>query len=190
MKAGQSGKRNFWKSCNCVFHNLQSDRAKNLPWLNKKVMQAIRKRDALFKKAKRCKNPIKYRAARNRVTAMIRLNKLKFFQSLKGSDSKAFWKAIMNNRETTIPTLVYNDSLYETNCDKANVLNCYFHQCFNKDVPALNPQPTILDPLLFPQEYSCTEDEVYDLITELDVSKSTGTDDILVKCSRLPSLLL
>ena len=144
-------------------------------------MQAIRKHDALFKKAKCCKNPMtfqKYRATRNRVTAMIRLNMLKFFQSLKGSDSKAFWKAIkvLNNRETTILTLVYNGSSYETNCDKANMLNCYFHQSFNKDIPSLNPQP-----FLFPQEYLCTEDEVYDLITELDDSKSTGPDDISVK---------
>ena len=48
---------------------------------NKQVIQAIRKPDALFRKAKRCKNPSifqKYRAARNRVTALIRLIKQYF----------------------------------------------------------------------------------------------------------------
>ena len=128
---------------------------------NKQVIQAIRKPDALFRKAKRCKNPSifqKYRAARNRVTALIRLNKTKFFQSLKCSDLKDFWKAIkfLNKQETTIPTLIHNGSSYEASCDKANVLNCYFQQCFNKDVPALVPQPSNLDPALFPQEYMCT----------------------------------
>ena len=57
----------------------------------------------------------------------------------------------------------------------------YFHDCFNKDVPALAPQPSILDPALFPQEHLCTEDEVYDLIAELDDSKSSGPDGISVK---------
>ena len=104
---------------------------RNLPWLNKQVIQAIRKRDALFRKAKWCKNSSifqKYRAARNRVTALIRLNKTKFFQSLRCSDSKDFWKAIkfLNKQETTIPTLIHNGSSYEASCDKANVLNCYF----------------------------------------------------------------
>ena len=58
---------------------------RNLPWLNKRVMQAIRKRDALFRKAKKCKSFAvfqKYRAARNRATALVRLNKAKFFQSI------------------------------------------------------------------------------------------------------------
>ena len=52
---------------------------------------------------------------------------------------------------------------------------------FNKDVPALAPQPSIVDPALFPQEHLCTEDEVYDLIAELDDSKSSGPDGISVK---------
>jgi hypothetical protein len=87
----------------------------------------------------------------------------------------------LNNQETIIPTLVYNGSTYETNCDKADILIRYVHQCFNKDVPALYPEPSILDPALFPQEYLCTEDEVYNLIAELDGSKSTGQDGISVK---------
>ena len=45
----------------------------------------------------------------------------------------------------------------------------------------LAPQSSILDPSLFPQEYLCTEDEVYDLIAELDDSKSSDPDGISVK---------
>ena len=45
----------------------------------------------------------------------------------------------------------------------------------------LAPQPPILDPSLFPEEYLCTEVEVYDLIADLDDSKSSGPDGISVK---------
>ena len=51
---------------------------KNLPWLTKSVVQAIRKRNALFRAAKKCKSSSsyqRYRAARNKVVALLRLNK-------------------------------------------------------------------------------------------------------------------
>ena len=54
---------------------------RNLPWLTKQVIHAIRKRDAIFRRSKKCRSPVtyqKYRAARNKVTALIRLNKKKF----------------------------------------------------------------------------------------------------------------
>ena len=160
--------------------------SKNLPWLNKQVIQAIRKRNALFRKTKKCKSPAvfgKYRAAKNKVTALIRLNKKTFFQSIKSSDTKNFWKAIklLTRKDSNVPTLVHNDSSHETSSDKANLLNNYFHSCFNKNVQALSPQTPTLDSALFPQEYLCTEDEVFDLIAGLDDSKSSGPDGISVK---------
>ena len=159
---------------------------RNLPWLSKQVIQAIRKRNALFRRTKKCRSPAvyqKYRAAKNKVTALIRLNKKKFFQSLRTSDAKNFWKAIklLTKQDSSVPTLVHNGSTFEANSDKANILNTYFHDCFNKNVSALTPLPSTLDPALFPQGYLCTEDEIYDLITELDDSKSTGPDGISVK---------
>ena len=88
---------------------------------------------------------------------------------------------LLSKQDCSVQTLVHNGYSYETSHDKANVLNTYFHDCFNKDVPALAPQPSILDPALFPQEHLCTKDEVYDLIAELDDSKSSGPDGISVK---------
>ena len=120
---------------------------RNLPWLTKQVIQAIRKRDAIFRRSKKCRSPViyqKYRAARNKVTALIRLNKKKFFQSLRTSDAKNFWKAIklMTKQDSTVPTLVYNGLTFEANSDKANILNTYFHDCFNKECTCLNSSAT------------------------------------------------
>ena len=83
---------------------------KNLPWLTKGVVQAIRERNMLFREAKRCKSTAafqKYRAAQNKVVARIRLNKNKFFKKLGNSSQKEFWKAVktMNNHESSISTL-------------------------------------------------------------------------------------
>ena len=55
----------------------------NLPWLTKTVTQAIRRRNFLFRAAKHSKSLAsyqRYRAARNRVTALLRLNKSNYFK--------------------------------------------------------------------------------------------------------------
>ena len=194
-----------WSSCKARFlevmqlcisqTTLRSSR--NLPWLTKQVIwakQLIRKRDAVFRRTKKCRSPAiyqKYRAARNKVTALIRLNKKKFFHSLRMSDAKNFWKAIklLTKQDSSVPTLLYNGLTFEAYSDKENILNTYFHDCFNKNVSALTPQSPTLDPALFPQDYLRTEYEIYDLIDDF---KSTGPDGMQWKCSRqllLPLLL-
>lgn len=54
-------------------------------WLNKSLVQNIRKWNILFQAAKKCKNSVsfqKYRAARNKVIALLCLNKTKFFRKV------------------------------------------------------------------------------------------------------------
>lgn len=58
---------------------------KNLPWLTKAVTQASRKRNFLFRAAKHSKSLVfyqRYRAAHNRVTAFLHLNKSNYFKNL------------------------------------------------------------------------------------------------------------
>ena len=79
---------------------------KNLPWLTKPIVQAIRKRNALFRATKKCKSSTsyqKYRAAKNKVVALLHLNKTKFFRRLGTASKKDFWKAIklMNKQESS-----------------------------------------------------------------------------------------
>ena len=77
--------------------------------------------------------------------------------------------------------LVYDGSTVESNCEKANLINTYFHGYFNTNTPVLIHQAPILDPTGFPQDYLCTEDEIYYLITNLDYSESSGPDGITLK---------
>ena len=103
----------------CHTHHINT-RSRLLSCLDKslvpmQVIQAIRKRDALFRKTKKCKSLAvhqKFRAARNRVTALIRLNKTKFFQSLRTSDTKNFWKAIKQKAEINLNYLMHSQPHY------------------------------------------------------------------------------
>ena len=166
-----------------MYSTFVSKSKKNLPWLTKEVVWAIRKRNMLFWKAKKCKSTAafqKYRAARNKVVALIRLNKNKFFKKLGNSSQKEFWKAVktMNNHESSFPTLQHNGTSIESSYDKAVLLNNFFFECFNKSVPPLSPDLPHLDPSLFPAELLCTEENILTLICSLDCTKSTGPDDI------------
>ena len=47
-------------------------RRKNRPWLSKKILQAMRRRNMYYKRAKACKDYSKYKAYQNKVTAMLK----------------------------------------------------------------------------------------------------------------------
>lgn len=162
---------------------------RNLPWLTKPIIQAIRRRNALFRAHKRAKSTSayqQYRAARNRVVAMLRLSKTKFFRDLKSQGLKAFWKSmkLLNNQVCSIPTLSSNDIAVSDNHDKAALLNSFFHSCFNDKCPPLTDAPSSLQSAAFPPELLCDEAEVFDLILSLDPAKSTGPDGISAKMLR------
>ena len=80
---------------------------RNLPWLNKSIVKLMRKRNQLFKKAKKTGDFSHYRLARNRTLAQLRLAKKKYFHSLNPKDPKKFWKAIkyLNKSKKSIPSL-------------------------------------------------------------------------------------
>ena len=159
---------------------------KNLPWLTKPLIKLIRKRNSLFKAAKNSKSQGAYRkltVARNQVVALLRRNKSEFFRKLPKSNAKEFWKSIklVNKKKSSIPSLEFNGRLVENNAEKANVLNDYFNDCFNKRVPSLADQPSHLLPQNCPEELLCDDVEVLDLISSLNVAKSTGPDGISAK---------
>ena len=158
---------------------------RNLPWLSKAVTQAIKKRNALFRAAKRFKDRAsyqRYRASRNRVVALLHMNKSKYFKDLQNNDSKAFWKAIklLNKQKSLIPPLLSPDGSKkaENSKEKATLLNLFFHECFNRCLLPLAPQPSFLYPDDCPAYLLCSEGEVFDLISSLDASKSSGPDGI------------
>ena len=166
---------------------------RNLPWINKEVLDAIRKRNTLFRFAKRSGKPsdfAKYKAKRNEVVLILRKSKQSFFnQNLNNADTKTFWKTVrlLNGNSSSISTLldVANSASMESSSAKADCLNKYFYTCFNHNHPPLTTLDDDLDliygslcPQSCPVELLCTEEAVLELLVGLDISKSCGNDGI------------
>ena len=117
-------------SGSCNYFVIQSKVKNNLPWINKKILNALKKRDALFRTAKSTGKSIdrsKYNQKRNLVVRMIRESKQIFFnQQLNNVDSKTFWKTVrLLNQDfsSQIPTLLDGTKTIETSLGKASTLN-------------------------------------------------------------------
>ena len=114
---------------------------------------------------------------------MLRDSKQTFFdQHLNDVDTKTFWKTVRLLNQTNssrIPTLLDGTKSVETSKDKATTLNNFFYTCFNHRQPPLC-QPTDLESYLPPNERPgellCTVESVWELLTNLDTTKSTGSD--------------
>ena len=107
---------------------------KNLPWLSKRLINLIKRRNLLYKKAKLTGNFSKYKAMQNKVTSELRSAKRSYLQSLNPKKSKEFWRAMkyLNKWQSTIPTLVDENNVEATsNSEKADMLNSFFLKCFN-----------------------------------------------------------
>ena len=155
---------------------------RNRPWLTKKLIQAIKRRNALFKRAKTTGNYSKYQSYRNKVVGYLRQAKKTYFQKLNPKCPRQFWKVckLLNSTNSTIPTLVHGDTTAQTDVQKAEMLNSFFASCFNMSQSPIESMdfrtPTPSED--FPSDLSCGEDEIADLLSSLDVTKSNGPDGI------------
>ena len=96
---------------------------RNRPWLTKKLVQAIRRRNALFKRAKATNDFTKYRQHRNKIVNYLRSAKQAYFGNLNPRKPKEFWKACkLLSKTSSIPVLTNNNSTAYTNVDKAEQL--------------------------------------------------------------------
>jgi len=114
---------------------------KNLPWLNKNLICAMKKRNQLYKKAKQTGDFSRYKLARNRAVSNLRREKKAYFGNLNPKNPKKFWKAVkyLNKNQCSIPTLSHNDTTVQTDIGKANLLNSFFSSCYNLSHSALDP---------------------------------------------------
>ena len=116
-------------------------RPDDYPWINGKIRKHIRNRKRLFRKAKKSNNNIrlwqKFKTVRNKVIYEIRQSKKLFFENLASSinidkpNPKLFWKVskqLMKSglSQEAIPPLRCNNQIFESDTDKANILNEYF----------------------------------------------------------------
>ena len=172
---------------------------KTLPWLSSKIMRLVRKRNTLFSKAKKSgklSDRAKYCQMRNRVVNLLRSSKKIYFNNFNTDDKKQFWKTfkVLNRKQTQVPMLVLDNAEATTDSEKADMLNTYFAECWNKLVPPLTTTSTSHEYMYCEDELLCCEEEVYHLLLSLDTSKATGPDGISVRmlketaCSIVPSL--
>ena len=155
---------------------------KNLPWLNKNLICAMRKRNQLYRKAKQSGDFSKYKLARNRVVSNLRRAKRAYFRNLNPKNPKKFWKAMkyLNKSQCSIPTLSHDDATVQTDIGKADLLNSFFSSCYNLSHSPLVPSEyqNSQSPQECPDEILCNEEEVYQLLSSLDVTKANGPDGI------------
>ena len=169
----------------CIPKKVLPPRRRNLPWLNKSLVQSMRRRNCFFKKAKRSKSSLhlsQYKRARNRVTSQLRKAKKEYFYNLNTSDTKQFWKTfkVLNKHHASIGTLAHGDTTCHSDVDKANEFFC---SCFNSSCPPISTStPTGTSDC--PPDFLCTEDEVCELLKSLDVSKANGPDGISARMLR------
>ena len=121
---------------------------KNLLWLNKNLICAMRKRNQLYKKAKQSGDFSKYKFARNRVVSKLHMAKRAYFSNLNPKNPKKVWKAVkyLNKSQCSIPTLSHGDATVQTDIEKANLLNsffppattCHTHPWFHPNITTCN----------------------------------------------------
>ncbi len=85
---------------------------------------------------------------------------------------------MINKQDSNIPTLWDNDTPVASSSGKADLLNRYFHDCFNHSFPPLK-NPTPFDPTGCPASILYTEEEIFELLHNLNPAKSTGLDGVL-----------
>ena len=63
-----------------------------------------------------------------------------YFKELNPKNPKEFWRAVkfLNKKQSSIPTLSKDSCVASTGPEKANLLNAYISECFNRSVPPLS----------------------------------------------------
>ena len=175
-------------------------------WINGDLKRNIRKRDRLFKTAKRTNDPNdwnRWKIQRNCVTA---INKRLKSQYLKGQvdklltqrrDPHKYHQTLRNItgrfRDDTIPPLETSEgNIITDNPSKVTALNDYFAaQTFLDISDEQEPPPnTNTQPVPVLANISTTEQEVLYYLNSIDPNKSTGPDNIPTKFLKMTALLI
>ena len=152
------------------------------PWLTKVILQAIRKRNLFFKRAKGFRQGYyfrRYKIWRSKVTNLLRTSKRAFFRKIDPRSPREFWKMVkrVSLKKSSIPTLVSGTLVVSDDVGKANMLNSHFTSNFNTAFPPLQCSHMTL-PEHIPDDLLCTEEEVLGALSSLDTSKASGPDGL------------
>ena len=169
------------------------------PWLNGKVIHALRQKEAVRRKLKTSPTvslKTKFRELRANVKKLVKSSRKNFFSSLDVNfqlNPKRFWSIFkLTNKESSIPESmsmgnadVSASSQFRTASTPitiAEIFNNYFSSVFtnsDSDVSLPPSQPPATDSLLSDVQF--TTEEVQETLLALDTSKATGPDNISPK---------
>jgi len=91
---------------------------------------------------------------------------------------------VCESKSNTLPALEHGNTVATSSSDqeKANLLNKVFINSFNHSTPILESTDLpSTDPNWLPEPLMCTEDEVFEMLSTLDTTKSSGHDEISTK---------
>ena len=157
----------------------------NLPWVTRGIKRMMRKRDRLYKKAKKSgkeQHWAEYRRERNNTTKEIRKAHNKYLNEIVGealtSNPKTFWSYLKTTKTENIgiPTLKSGQNICVSDKDKAEALNAQFKSVFTKDdniTPDPGPSPYEQIPNL-----DIGENGVMKQLKALNTKKAGGPDEL------------
>ena len=162
----------------------------NLPWMNKEIRKLCTKKKMLYKRAKASKSAVaqqQFKDCSNKLKALIRKSHSSYTYSISKnfkSNPKKFWsyiastKKCSDNLSFTIDDVIVNDSM-----DIANAFNKHFSSKFDGmydplDLALLIDSPTSHGGSSFSFD-PFTVNEVFEVLKNLDSSKSPGPDELL-----------
>ena len=145
----------------------------------------LRKRDRLFKRARRVNNPVSWAAFkthRNKVSKLIRHSYHTYVNEVIGNslseNPKRFWSYVKasNTENIGIPTLIEEDTLHCNNSSKANALNSHFQAQFTEDDKQIPPMPNSPFPDIPKIQISTAG--VASRLKKLQPNKACGPDEL------------
>jgi len=155
------------------------------PWINSHIKRLSRKKQRLYNLAKSSHCPSKWQTYKNfkkTVQQESRRAYHRYISSLtdrNGRITKRLWSYIKKQRKDNlgVTSLRHNDSTYNHDRTKAQLLNNYFTSVFT---PHSSETPPVIPDPQFPDIASISIDVngVRNLLNELDTSKATGPDKI------------
>ena len=163
-----------------------SSTKRNLPWINNDLKRKMRKRDQLYKKARKTitgEGWAAYRKYRNMVTKLTKKAHLDYINNVIGDSlvdqPKKFWSYVklMKTENLGIPTLRTSTKLCTSDRDKSEALNSQFKSVFTSEpttnVPSKGSSPYHQIPTL-QIETAGVEKQ----LSSLNPSKASGPDEI------------
>ena len=169
-------------------------------WLNNDLLVLMRKRDAMYREARRKKDPILWRKAKflqNRVEMSIkRYKKEKIEGELirNRTNPKKFWANIREiwpkDSLSNVHTLLDdNGDLINTDWELVNHINEYFANIGNKLANEIKNKPSFDNTQLFPHmvlnnnsdditNRPIEQNEILEIIKEIDINKSSAIENV------------